>query len=63
MMTVPHYTGSQQSVINTRTPAPPWESGPGVMPPNPYPLEPGSQSIPPPIQSTDLWSAQQVWPL
>jgi hypothetical protein len=45
-----------------------WEEGPWVLPPYSSIYPPDSQAqgtafVPPPIQKTDLWSAQQEFPL
>ena len=43
------------------------EEGPWVLPPyaNLFPggEQGGTAFVPPPVQSTDLWSAMQTWPL
>lgn len=63
MSVVPPYTTSQQTIIHTSVPSPPRENGPGIMPPNPYPLEPAEQWLPPPVNQLDIFLAQQTWPL
>lgn len=45
-----------------------WEEGPWVMPPYaalyPPPTQaPAEALVPPPIRTSDLWSAMQEWPL
>lgn len=45
-----------------------WEESCWVMPPYsalfpPDSQGPGTVFVPPPVQKTDLWSAQQTWPL
>jgi len=64
---VPPYAGQdQQQVINVPAPIsyieP--EEGPWAMMPYAY-LYPQETvaPVPPPVQTTDLWSAQQTWPL
>jgi hypothetical protein len=58
------YAGQDQSQqINVVTPAPQSEEGPGLMPPLPSNQEMAPQFLPPPISKTDLWSAQQTFPL
>ena len=60
---VPSYTGqTQQQKIDQVVKAPPGD-GPKAMPPNPYPLEPGEEWLPPAVQTTDIFTAQQTWPL
>lgn len=73
--TVPPYAGmNQQTVINVpasiayQGPQYSPEEGCWVMPPYsiifpPDSQAPGTAFVPPPVQTTDIFSAQQTWPL
>jgi hypothetical protein len=62
MSAVAPYTGQSQSATIAVANLPNPEEGPSAMPPMPY-QEPSWDIVPPPIYKTDLWSAQQTWPL
>lgn len=64
MHTVPPYAGqNQQQQIVTPAPGPGGAQGPNAVPPYPSAPPEGTAIVPPSIQSTDLWSAMQTWPL
>jgi hypothetical protein len=64
MSAIPPYAGQDQTnQINIVTPVLQSEDGPGLMPSLPSNQEMAPQFLPPPISKTDLWSAQQQWPL
>lgn len=62
---VPPYSGqSQTEQILVSAPGPPMEDGPRRSCYLPPPLpEAGTDYLPPPVQITDIFSAQQTWPL
>jgi hypothetical protein len=63
MLTFPPYAGqTQQQVIDTPS-SPAAEDGPNAVRPYPKALPEGSAIVPPPLAKTDLWSAQQTFPL
>jgi hypothetical protein len=59
----PYAGQAQQSLINVQGPPPPWEDGPRVMPPLPSNQVPCEVWLPPPVKQTDIFTAQQTWPL
>lgn len=72
MSVVPPYAGqNQQWWIEVPRPTlyqEQMEDGPWVMPPYAQIYPPGSQGpgevwLPPPVQQTDIFTAQQTWPL
>jgi hypothetical protein len=62
---MPPYAGQGQTEqIAMAYPPPGWECGPFVVPPYPAPEPPTTDPcVPPPVYMTDIFSAQQTWPL
>jgi hypothetical protein len=63
MPIVPPYTGQNQPQQIATPLSPPAAQGPNAVPPYPSGPQGGTDVVPPPIQSTDLWKAMQTWPL